>query len=505
MKEEKEWNLIDEVRIRQPIIHCITNYVTANDIANMLLAAGASPIMADNPEETRDIAGISHGLVLNLGTLKETSAEAMLTAGCCAAGLGHPVVLDPVGAGASAYRQKTAVQILKAVPCSIIRGNASEIRALVKQNSFCRGVDADGREALTEENRRETVAMVQALARQTNAVIVMTGATDLVADRDRACFVKNGSPMMSRITGTGCMMDGVLAAVLAASEMEEHRGDIDGAGRFHQIARAVAAVGICGELAEERTVQGGGGTGSFRMHFIDVMSQLKDEDVRKRMRCEQAAKEFNLQLYAVTDRAWTGRQTLLQQLEEALKAGVTLVQLREKDLDEEEFIKEARQVRRLTDAYGIPLIINDNIKVALACGAAGIHVGQEDLETGEVRRILGPDKIIGVTAKTVEQAKRAEAAGADYLGSGAVFGSATKQDALPMTMERLREITSAVSIPVVAIGGIHAGNAAQLAGTGAAGAAVVSGIFGEANIGDAVRSLRATVEKNLMGTEGISL
>ena len=204
--------------------------------------------------------------------------------------------------------------------------------------------------------------------------------------------------------------------------------------------------------------------------------------------------EFDLKLYAVTDRAWTGRQSLEEQLETALRCGVTLVQLREKNLGQEDFLAEAVRIRRLTDRYGVPLIINDNVEVALACGASGVHVGQEDLEAGEVRRRLGPDRILGVTAKTVGQALRAQEAGADYLGSGAVFGSATKADARPMTMERLREITGAVSIPVVAIGGISRRNVHLLRGSGAEGAAVVSGIFAEADIAFAVRELREKLD-----------
>lgn len=200
--------------------------------------------------------------------------------------------------------------------------------------------------------------------------------------------------------------------------------------------------------------------------------------------------KFDLLLYAVTDRAWTGKKSLEQQIEEAVKAGVTLVQLREKEMTEAKFIEEARRVKALTSRYGVPLIINDNVTVALASGADGVHVGQGDQDAAEVRRLLGKDKILGVTAKTVEQALRAQAQGADYIGSGAVFGSSTKKDARPMTMERLREITAAVSIPVVAIGGINQENIMQLAGSGVAGAAVVSGIFGAEDIGAAVQSLK---------------
>lgn len=205
--------------------------------------------------------------------------------------------------------------------------------------------------------------------------------------------------------------------------------------------------------------------------------------------------KFDLHVYAVTDRSWTGKQTLLEQLETTLQAGVTLVQLREKELDQEAFIEEAKAVKALTDRYGVPLLINDNVEVAIACGAAGVHVGQEDLEAGRVRELLGPDKIIGVTAKTVEQARRAEAAGADYLGSGAVFGSTTKKNAKPMTKELLTQITHAVSIPVVAIGGINRHNILELAGTGIAGAAVVSGIFAEEDMEAAVRELKEKVNR----------
>lgn len=200
--------------------------------------------------------------------------------------------------------------------------------------------------------------------------------------------------------------------------------------------------------------------------------------------------KFDPRLYAVTDRAWTGEKTLKEQLREALAAGVTFVQLREKDLDEQAFLAEAKEIKTLTDAYSVPLIINDNIQVALACGAAGVHIGQDDMDAKEARRLLGPDKILGVTAKTPEQAKAAEAAGADYIGSGAIFGTTTKAGARPMTMEKLKAITSSVNIPVVAIGGINRENIGRLAGSGIAGAAVVSGIFAQEKIGDAVRELR---------------
>ena len=199
--------------------------------------------------------------------------------------------------------------------------------------------------------------------------------------------------------------------------------------------------------------------------------------------------ESMLHLYAVTDRSWTGKQTLLQQVESALKGGATCVQLREKELDFEAFLTEAVELKALCGRYGVPLIINDNVEIALRCGADGVHVGQEDMEAGGVRAKVGADMIVGVTAKTVEQALAAQQAGADYLGSGAVFSSVAKPNALPMSKEMLRSICGAVTIPVVAIGGINLRNIGELEHTNIHGVAVVSGIFAAEDIQQECRML----------------
>lgn len=205
--------------------------------------------------------------------------------------------------------------------------------------------------------------------------------------------------------------------------------------------------------------------------------------------------ESMLRLYAVTDRSWLGNQTLAQQVEQALRGGATCVQLREKELNDTDFLAEARELKALCARYGVPLIINDNVELALEVDADGVHVGQEDMDARDVRGLIGPDKILGVTAKTVEQAQKAQQAGANYLGSGAVFGSTTKLNARPMTKELLQSICQSVTIPVVAIGGIHRGNIAFLEGTGIRGAAVVSGIFAAADIEEECRILRAEIDK----------
>ena len=204
-----------------------------------------------------------------------------------------------------------------------------------------------------------------------------------------------------------------------------------------------------------------------------------------------------LLLYAVTDRAWTGKTTLLEQIEAALAGGVTLLQLREKDMPEDEFIREAREAKAICGRYGVPLIINDSLAVAMASGADGVHVGAEDRPVAEIRREAGGSLIIGATAKTVAQAVRAEADGADYLGVGAVFPSPTKKNAIRITTAELRDICSSVSIPAVAIGGIDEANMASLAGGGMAGFALVSAIFSKDDITAACRDLRALAEKTV--------
>lgn len=195
-------------------------------------------------------------------------------------------------------------------------------------------------------------------------------------------------------------------------------------------------------------------------------------------------------LYAVTDRSWLHGRSLAECVGQALEGGVTFLQLREKELDEEHFLAEAKQIKKLTDQYNVPFVINDNIGIALACGADGVHVGQDDMPAYEVRRRIGADKWIGVSVQTVEQAKKAEADGADYLGVGAVFSTSTKLDANDVSHETLRAICSAVKIPVVAIGGIQKSNVLQLKGTGIDGTAVVSSIFAADSIRDAAMELK---------------
>lgn len=206
----------------------------------------------------------------------------------------------------------------------------------------------------------------------------------------------------------------------------------------------------------------------------------------------------NLALYAVTDRSWTGRQTLLEQIESALIGGVTFLQLREKELTSELFIQEALKVKELCDSFNVPLVINDNVQVALAVNASGVHLGQGDMSVFEARKVLGPDKIIGVSAHSVVEAINAEKAGVNYIGIGAVFTTQTKSDATLISIEELIGICHSVSIPAVGIGGISFDNIEFLRNTGIAGVAVISAIFAQPDIEMATLALRERV-KNIIG------
>lgn len=209
------------------------------------------------------------------------------------------------------------------------------------------------------------------------------------------------------------------------------------------------------------------------------------------MKCDKKM----MQLYAVTDRAWTGAQTLYEQVEAALKGGVTCVQLREKQLDHDSFLQEAVELAALCRRYGVPFFINDDVDIAIQCHADGIHVGQEDMAAAQVRQRVGDGMMIGVSVHSVEQAREAVRSGADCLGVGAVFSTSTKTDVDVLPHETLRAICEAVEVPVVAIGGIHKENLLELAGSGVDGVALVSAIFAAEDIERECRTLRSLSEQ----------
>ena len=258
------------VRAKSPLVHNITNYVTVNDCANMVLACGASPIMADDAAEVEDITTICGGLNINIGTLNSRTITSMLLAGKKANQLGHPVVLDPVGAGASRLRTDTAFRLLRDVKFTVIRGNISEIKTLASGAGTTKGVDADVADKVTEENLDSAVAFAKAFAAQTGAVIAITGAIDIVADAEKAYCIRNGNAMMSSITGTGCQLSAMTAAFVTANPDNV----------LEAAAAAVCAMGLAGEIAHDR-LGSMDGNSSYRNYIIDAIYNLTPEQLEE--------------------------------------------------------------------------------------------------------------------------------------------------------------------------------------------------------------------------------
>ncbi len=254
--------MLENVRAKNPLIHNITNYVTVNDCANTVLACGASPIMADDRDEVADITSVCAGLNINIGTLNSRTIDSMLIAGRRANELGHPVVLDPVGAGASALRTQTALSLLQ-LRLAVIRGNISEIKTLASGSGTTKGVDADVADKVTEENLDEAVAFAKAFAKQTGAVIAITGAIDVVADAERAYCIRNGNAMMASVTGTGCQLSAMTAAFVTANPDSP----------LEAAAAAVCAMGLAGEIAHARLTPPDGNS-SYRNYIIDAIYNL---------------------------------------------------------------------------------------------------------------------------------------------------------------------------------------------------------------------------------------
>ncbi|WRS28500.1 hydroxyethylthiazole kinase [Oscillospiraceae bacterium MB08-C2-2] len=262
--------MLENVRKQSPLIHNITNYVTVNDCANILLACGGSPIMADDVGEVEEITSICGGLNINIGTLNQRTIPAMLAAGRKANLLGHPVVLDPVGAGASFLRTDTALELLQDIQFAVIRGNISEIKALAHGNGTTKGVDADVSDRVTEQNLEEAIAFAKAFAQKTGAVIAITGEIDIVADQNTAYCIRNGHADMSKITGTGCQLSALIAAYVTANP-----GHV-----LEAAAAAVCAMGFCGEKAKQRMTELDGNS-SYRNYIIDAICNLSADELER--------------------------------------------------------------------------------------------------------------------------------------------------------------------------------------------------------------------------------
>ena len=254
---------LEQVRTKAPLIHNITNYVTVNDVANVLLACGGSPIMADEAEEVEDITSICGGLNINIGTLNKRTIAGMLLAGKRAKEMGHSVLLDPVGAGASALRTGTAIELMDTLHPTVIRGNISEIKTLASGSGTTKGVDADVADAVTEETLDQAVAFVKEFAKKSGSIVAITGAIDLVSDGETCYVIRNGRPEMGKITGTGCQLSGVMTAYITANPDNQ----------LEAAAAAVCVMGLAGEIGWGN-MQEGDGNATYRNRIIDAIYNM---------------------------------------------------------------------------------------------------------------------------------------------------------------------------------------------------------------------------------------
>ena len=258
---------IENVRKNVPLVHNITNYVTVNDVANVLLACGGSPIMSDDIDDVEDITSICGGLNINIGTLNKNTIPSMFAAGKKANELGHVTLLDPVGAGASKLRTETANKLIEEVKFDVIRGNISEIKTLMLGSGSTKGVDADVADKVTEDNMDETIAKLKAF---TGSIIAVTGAIDLVCDSDKCYVIRNGRPEMSAITGTGCQLSGMMTAFVVANKNN----------KLEAAAAAVCAMGLAGEIGYGRMAEGDGNS-TYRNRIIDAIYNMDGEVLEK--------------------------------------------------------------------------------------------------------------------------------------------------------------------------------------------------------------------------------
>jgi hydroxyethylthiazole kinase len=263
--------MLDNLRNNPPLVHNITNYVTVNDCANILLASGASPIMADDQDEVEEITSICSGLNINIGTLNKRTIESMFLAGLKSNELNHPTLLDPVGTGASKLRTDTSNKLLKDISFSVIRGNISEIKSLALGSLITKGVDADITDYVTDKNLNKTIFFAKEFSKNTDSIIVITGAIDIITDGHKAIVIRNGHPMMSKVTGTGCMLSALTTAFICANPNQ----------LLEASAASVVLMGLAGEIAYEQVLKNNSGNSSYRNYIIDAIYNMTSEQLDK--------------------------------------------------------------------------------------------------------------------------------------------------------------------------------------------------------------------------------
>ena len=451
---------IVNLRDKKPLIEQVTNYVTINDCANVTLAIGASPVMGDGFEEVDQMTMISDALVINYGVINGASLKTMIKAGKTANKHNIGIVLDPVGVGATQFRNEAIVDLLTQVHPTIIKGNASEIMSLSGMNTKSKGVDSSA-------DSLEAIDAALKVARDHRCVCAVTGRIDIITDGRYIVKIYNESDLLSYITGTGCMITSLAASFLGG-----------GASPLVSAVGGILAMSIAGEEAAIRENEENNGIASYREDVMNNIYKFNQYSIRDLANIEVEKVEYKYPLYLVTDEKACKGKDFYESVEASIRGGAKIVQLREKNMDTRDFFKRALKLKEICHKHGVDFVINDRLDIAIAVDADGVHLGQSDMPIQKAKEILGHKKIIGISAKNMEEALEAQKYGADYIGVGAIFATDTKKDSGLIDLETLKEMTNQINIPVLAIGGIGLGKLGYLKDTGIDGICVISDILG---------------------------
>lgn len=470
-----ELNILEFLRQRNPLVICITNDVVRTFTANGLLAIGASPVMSECTEDLKDLIVHASALLINIGTLTPDKVSYYKDAIALAKKHEVPIVLDPVGCHAGAYRLSVVLELIKTGDISLLRGNQSEIKAIYdalspnnQADTSTTGKGVDGAQIA------DSAIIAYRLARLINCPVVATGEEDYVSDGTRVFAVPHGHPIMTAVTGTGCLLGAVLAAFFSAYYPCKDRLSI---GEF--LAYALAYYGLAGESAVQVS---GVKPGSFSVAFMDGLYTLDDAVLMSENRIRPIVVPDQLQVYFIsgTQDVEVNETRLLSIVEEACRGGVTCFQFREKGVGTlvgQQKLELAQQLKEICAKNKVLYIINDDVDLAMAVNADGVHVGQEDMGLEEVRNLVG-HKVVGISIHSVEELHKTDVIYADCVGVGPMYTTSSKPDAqAPCGPNRITELRGeGLTLPCVGIGGITLDNAKPVLQAGACGVAVISAI-----------------------------
>lgn len=484
-----ELNILETLCQRNPLVISITNDVVRTFTANGLLAIGASPIMSECSEDLKDLIVYASALLINIGTLTPDKVSYYKEAIKLAKTHEVPVVLDPVGCHAGAYRLSVVLDLIKTGSISLLRGNQSEIKAIYDAlspddtvNNSTAGKGVDGAQV------EDSAVIAYRLARLINCPVVATGEEDYVSDGTRVFAVPHGHSIMTAVTGTGCLLGAVLAAFLEIYHPFKNSLSI---GEF--LAYALAYYGLAGESA---VMTSGIKPGSFSVAFMDALYTLDDAMLVSENRIRPIVVPDQLQVYFVCGTQDTGlnKKRLLEIVEDACRGGITCFQFREKGdgtLEGQQKLELAQQLQQICAKYDVLFIVNDDVELAVAVNADGVHVGQDDMCLEDVRNIVG-HKVVGISIHSIEELHKTDVLYADCVGVGPMYTTSSKPDAQePCGPERIAELqTQGLTLPCVGIGGITIDNAMAVLRAGACGVAVISAIAHAEKPHEAVRQFK---------------